>query len=188
MVRGRDRSELRLPSPIQRVTTSRETTYGVTGGGHGSHTRDKKKWLRVLRPSCPASQFQVGDGGSSVQIRDDNEDYAETVPEGAVGESWEPRVSLSQQCSGLVRYEVGGIKRGGETSSMDLVSSPQKKIRGTNSEADRQMRYDGSLDVCELWGHVEAVSGETEGCVLTVGAGNLARGGGGWPSTAARSP
>ncbi|KAM1815890.1 hypothetical protein ACFX12_000360 [Malus domestica] len=188
MVRGRDRPELRLQSPIQRVTPSRQDTTGDTAGEHGSHTRDKKKWCRVQRQTCPASQIQGGEEGPSIRIRDVSEAYAETIPDGAGGESLGTKVSISQQCSGLVRHEVGGVKRGVEPSGMELVPSPQKKTRGPIPEAGRQVLYDGTMDVRGLWDHVEAVSGETKGSVLAVCAGNLARGGGGWPSTAARSP
>ncbi|KAM1183029.1 hypothetical protein ACFX19_001453 [Malus domestica] len=161
MVRGGDRPELRLQRSIHSEIPSRKDTYGVTAGEHGSHVRDKKKWRKVQRHACPASQIQGGEGGHSVRIQD---------------------------CSSLLRHEVGGIKRGVGPLSMDLVPSPQKKTRGPNPDADRQVLHDGTMDASDLWDHVEADSGENGSCVLTVCAGNLARGGGGWPSTAARSP
>ncbi|KAM3017988.1 hypothetical protein FF2_001811 [Malus domestica] len=194
MVRGSDRPELRLQSPIRRVTPSRQDTTRDTAGEHGSHTRDKKKWRRVQRQTRPASQIQVVVPQLCRQLRWECGDgsfpeaYAETIPDGAGGESLGTKVSISQQCSGLVRHEVGGVKRGVEPPGMELVSSPQKKTQGPNPEAGRQVLYDGTMDARGLWDHVEAVSSETKGSVLAVCAGNLARGGGGWPSTAARSP
>ncbi|KAM2951887.1 hypothetical protein COP2_001327 [Malus domestica] len=94
----------------------------------------------------------------------------------------------SRQCSSLLRHMVGSIKRGGESSSIDLDQSPQKKNRGPSTDADRQGIQDDTVEASDLWDHVEAASGENGSRGLTVCAGNLARGGGGWPSTAARSP
>ncbi|KAM0967231.1 hypothetical protein ACFX1X_023209 [Malus domestica] len=188
MVRGIDRPELRLQSPILREAPSQQDTTGVNAGEHGSHTRDKKKWRRVQRQTCPASQIQGGEGGPAGRIREVNETYSETIPDGAVEGFSGTKVSNPQQYSSLVRHEVGGVKRGVEPSSMELVPSPQKKTREPNPEAGRQVLYEGTMDVRDLWDHVDEVSGETESCILAVCAGNLARGGGGWPSTAASSP
>ncbi|KAM1200940.1 hypothetical protein ACFX2I_017143 [Malus domestica] len=188
MVRGSDRPELRLQRPIHSEAPSRQDTSGVNAGEHGSHTRDKKKWRRVQRQTCPSSQFQGGEGGPSVRIRDVSEAYSDTLPavdlEGLTG----TEVCNSRQSSSLLCHEVGGIKRGVKPSSMELIPSPQKKTRGPNPDADRQVLHEGTMETRDLWDHVEAVSGEKESSVLVACAGNLARGGGGWPSTAARSP
>ncbi|KAM1205812.1 hypothetical protein ACFX2G_006666 [Malus domestica] len=97
-------------------------------------------------------------------------------------------VCNSKTSSSLLRHEVGGIKKGVESSSMDFIPSLQKKTRGPNTEADRKELREDNMEVHDLWDHVEAVSVENESSVLAECAGNLARGGGGWPSTAARSP
>ncbi|KAM1708376.1 hypothetical protein ACFX1X_001396 [Malus domestica] len=188
MVRGRDRPELRLQRSIHSEILSRKDTSGVTAGEHGSHVRDKKKWRRVQRHACPASQIQRGEGGHSVRIRDVSEANSGTPPDDAVEGFTRTLACNSRQCSSLLRHEVGGIKRGVGPLSMDLVPSPQKKTRGPNPDADRQVLHDDTMNASDLWDHVEANSGENGSCVLTVCAGNLARGGGGWPSTAARSP
>ncbi|XP_070668433.1 uncharacterized protein [Malus domestica] len=164
MVRGSDRPELRLQSPIRRVTPSRQDTTRDTAGEHGSHTRDKKKWRRVQRQTRPASQIQVVVPQLCRQLR--------WECDGAGGESLGTKVSISQQCSGLVRHEVGGVKRGVEPPGMELVPSPQKKTQGPNPEAGRQVLYDGTMDARGLWDHVEAVSSETKGSVLAVCAGS----------------
>ncbi|KAM1115958.1 hypothetical protein ACFX19_006636 [Malus domestica] len=98
------------------------------------------------------------------------------------------KVCNSRTSSSLLRHEVGGIKKGVESSSMDFIPSPQKKTQGPNMEADRKELREDNMEVHDLWDHVEAVSVENESSVLAECAGNLARGGGGWPSTAARSP
>ncbi|KAM1780202.1 hypothetical protein ACFX12_041496 [Malus domestica] len=215
MVRGSDRPELRLQRPFNSAAPSRQDTSGVNAGEHGSHTHDKKKWRRVQQQTCPSSQFQGGEGRHLVRIRDVSEAYSDTLPavdlEGLTG----TEVCNSRLSSSFLRHEVGGIKRGVEPSSMELIPSPQKKTRGPNPDTDRQgkmvelvqvrslkescllvnrVRYDeavlheGTMEARDLWDHVEAVSGERESSVLAACASNLAQGGGGWPSTAARSP
>ncbi|KAM1480382.1 hypothetical protein ACFX2I_027532 [Malus domestica] len=189
MVRGSARPELRLQRPIHSEAPSRHDTSGVNVGEHGSHTRDKKKWRRVQRKTCPSSQFQGGEGGHSVWIRDVSEAYSDTLPvvdvEGLTGIEF----CNSRQSPSRLRHEVGGIKRGGEPSSMELILSPQKKTRGPNPDADRQaVLHEGTMEAHDMWDKVEAVSGEKESSVLAASAGNLARGSGGWPSTAVRSP
>ncbi|XP_070664898.1 uncharacterized protein [Malus domestica] len=113
MVRGGDRPELRLQRSIHSEIPSRKDTYGVTAGEHGSHVRDKKKWRKVQRHACPASQIQVvvpqlhrqlrwecgdgsfpsvinqvvfqgGEGGHSVRIQDVSKANSGTPPDGAV--------------------------------------------------------------------------------------------------------
>ncbi|KAM1708375.1 hypothetical protein ACFX2K_001354 [Malus domestica] len=194
MVRGRDRPELRLQRSIHSEILSRKDTSGVTAGEHGSHVRDKKKWRRVQRHACPASQIQVVVPQLHRQLRWECGDgsfpeaNSGTPPDDAVEGFTRTLACNSRQCSSLLRHEVGGIKRGVGPLSMDLVPSPQKKTRGPNPDADRQVLHDDTMNASDLWDHVEANSGENGSCVLTVCAGNLARGGGGWPSTAARSP
>ncbi|KAM1913439.1 hypothetical protein ACFX14_001383 [Malus domestica] len=84
MVRGGDRPELRLQRSIHSEIPSRKDTYGVTAGEHGSHVRDKKKWRKVQRHACPASQIQGGEGGHSVRIQDVSKANSGTPPDGAV--------------------------------------------------------------------------------------------------------
>ncbi|KAM1962934.1 hypothetical protein ACFX16_023170 [Malus domestica] len=130
MVRGIDRPELRLQSPILREAPSRQDTTGVNAGEHGSHTRDKKKWRRVQRQTCPASQIQVVVPQLRRQLRWEcgdgsfPETYSKTIPDGAVEGFSGTKVSNPQQYSSLVRHEVGGVKRGVEPSGMELVPSP----------------------------------------------------------------
>ncbi|KAM1989816.1 hypothetical protein ACFX15_031134 [Malus domestica] len=188
MVRGSDRPELRLQRLIHNEAPSRKDTSGVTAGELGSHVREKKKWRRFQRQDCPASQIQGGEGEHSIRIRDVSEADSGTPPVGDLEVFTGTLASTSRLCSSLLRHEVGGIKRGVEPSSMDLVPSPQKKTRWPNPDADRQVIQDGTMEVSDMWDQVEADAGENGSCVLTVCAGNLARGGGGWPSTAARSP
>ncbi|KAM1633227.1 hypothetical protein ACFXTN_010315 [Malus domestica] len=188
MVRGYDRPELRLQRSIHSEPPSRQDTSGVNVEEHGSHLRDKKKWRRAQRQTCPASQIQGGEGGHSVRIRDVSEAYSGTLPDGAVEGFTGTKACNYRQCSSLLRHEVGGIKRGVEPLSMELVPSPQKKTRGPNPDADRQVLQDGTMEACDMWDYVEADSGENASCVSAVCAGTLARGGGGgWPTTAARS-
>ncbi|KAM2181518.1 hypothetical protein ACFX1Q_032105 [Malus domestica] len=186
--KGSDRPELRLQRSIHNEAPSRKDTSGVTAGELGSHVRDKKKWRRFQRQACPASQIQGGEGEHSVRIRDVSEADSGTPPVGDFEGFMGTLASTSRLCSSLLRHEVGGIKRGVEPSSMDLVPSPQKKTRGPNPDTDRQVIQDGTMEVSDMWDQVEADAGENGSCVWTVCAGNLARGGGGWPSTAARSP
>ncbi|CAN6691397.1 unnamed protein product [Malus baccata var. baccata] len=93
---------------------SRKDTSGGTAGVLGSHVRDKKKWRRVQRQDCPASQIL----GVVPQLR--------RQLRWECGEGSFPSV---------INQEVGGIKRGVEPSSMDLVPSPQKKNRGPSQIA-----------------------------------------------------
>ncbi|KAM1521831.1 hypothetical protein ACFX10_012015 [Malus domestica] len=194
MVRGSDRPELRLQRSINNEAPNRKDTSGVTDGVFGSHARDNKKWRMVQRQDCPASQIQVVVPQLRRQLRWECGDGS--FPEADFGTPSDGDVegftgSLdcnSRQCSSLLRHVVGSIKRGGESSSIDLVQSLQKKNRGPSTDADRQGIQDGTVEASDLWDHVEAASGENGSRGLTVCASNLARGGGGWPSTAARSP
>ncbi|KAM1324467.1 hypothetical protein ACFX2H_045312 [Malus domestica] len=147
MVRGSDRPELRLQRSIHNEAPSRKDTSGVTAGELGSHVRDKKKWRRFQRQACPASQIQGGgEGEHSVRIRDVSEADSGTPPVGDLEGFTGTLASTSRLCSSLLRHEVGGIKRGVEPSSMDLVPSPQKKTRGPNPDADRQVIQDGTME------------------------------------------
>ncbi|KAM1182921.1 hypothetical protein ACFX19_001357 [Malus domestica] len=188
MVRGSDRPELRLQRSMNNVAPNRKDTSGVTDWVFGSHARDKKKWRRVQRQDCPASQIQGGREEHSVRIRDISEVDSGTPSDGDVEGFTGSLDCNSRQCSSLLRHVVGSIKRGWESSSIDLNQSPQKKNRGPSTDADRQGIQDDTVEASDLWDHVEAASGENGSRGLTVCAGNLARGGGGWPSTAARSP
>ncbi|KAM1745308.1 hypothetical protein ACFX11_012074 [Malus domestica] len=188
MVRGSDRPELRLQRSINNEAPNRKDTSGVTDGVFGSHARDNKKWRMVQRQDCPASQIQGGREKHSVRIRDISEADSGTPSDGDVEGFTGSLDCNSRQCSSLLRHVVGSIKRGGESSSIDLVQSLQKKNRGPSTDADRQGIQDGTVEASDLWDHVEAASGENGSRGLTVCASNLARGGGGWPSTAARSP
>ncbi|KAM2245442.1 hypothetical protein ACFXTI_006377 [Malus domestica] len=182
MVRDSDRPESRLQSPIHSEAPSGKEKTEANAGAHSSQTRDKKKWRRLQRQQSSSRQIQVVVPQLSRQLR--WEFPANVVLEGFMGKE----VCNSKTSSSLLRHEVGGIKKGVESSSMDFIPSLQKKTRGPNTEADRKELREDNMEVHDLWDHVEAVSVENESSVLAECAGNLARGGGGWPSTAARSP
>ncbi|KAM1053517.1 hypothetical protein FF1_001001 [Malus domestica] len=188
MVRGSDRPESRLQRSIHSAAPSGKETTGVNTGEQSSQTCDNKTWRRLQRKKIPSSQLQDGEGGHSVRIRDVSKDYSATLPDVVLKGFTGKEVRNSRTSLSLMRHEVGGIKRGVESSSMDFIPSLQKKTRGPNTEADKKELHEGNMEVRDLWDHVEAVSVENESSALAECAGNLARGSGGWPSTAARSP
>nr|XP_028964584.1 uncharacterized protein LOC114827109 [Malus domestica] len=140
MVRGSDRPELRLQRSIHNEAPSRKDTSGVTAGELGSHVRDKKKWRRGEKESIRFGFGMFSEADSGTPPVGDLEGFTGTL------------ASTSRLCSSLLRHEVGGIKRGVEPSSMDLVPSPQKKTRGPNPDADRQVIQDGTMEVSDLAG------------------------------------
>ncbi|KAM1161906.1 hypothetical protein ACFX13_001059 [Malus domestica] len=194
MVRGSDRPESRLQRSIHSAAPSGKETTGVNTEEHSSQTCDKKTWRRLQRKKIPSSQLQVGVPQLNHQLKWDcgggsfPPEYSATLPDVVLEGFTGKEVRNSRTSLSLMRHEVGGIKRGVESSSMDFIPSLQKKTRGPNTEADKKELHEGNMEVRDLWDHVEAVSVENESSALAECAGNLARGSGGWPSTAARSP
>ncbi|KAM1358860.1 hypothetical protein ACFX15_045074 [Malus domestica] len=105
-------------------------------------------------------------------------------------------------------------KRGKEPQSMKIFQSPQKKVRSTDSRVCSNSRMaeklkamstkersqiiesviyaketlqELPLEYIEIWEYLEETSKDGRGELNGEPAGNGARGGGGWPSTAARS-
>ncbi|KAM2888288.1 hypothetical protein FF1_012037 [Malus domestica] len=87
-----------------------------------------------------------------------------------------------------------GTKRGMETQSLELSTSPLKKFRGLSIEETSKvveqafLAKEGSREVpCEVRDRrelLEDVSETDQDQSLVNKAGKMARGGGGWPSTA----
>ncbi|KAM0977287.1 hypothetical protein ACFX2I_020016 [Malus domestica] len=209
-----------------------------------SSGRDKKKWRRLQRSQVSSNQFQwvvpqgwrhplweLGDGGFPkvanlalhqlgtgkplVIIRDINEEashHSEVVDIGGlagvgVRRHWMP--------PNLLLNEASNLKRGVDPQNMDMTQSPQKKVRGTESEKPTKgkmvenSRGLSMMDRCvvvkrtiftedelhavllelyEKWDSVDENLEAEKWEILAKTSGKQVQGGGGWPSTAARSP
>ncbi|KAM2354887.1 hypothetical protein ACFX1X_009562 [Malus domestica] len=115
----------------------------------------------------------------------------------------------------LLLNEASNLKRGMDPQNMEMTQSPQKKVRGTESDKPtkgkmvenlRRLSMKDScgmvertnfmedelhavlLELCEKWDYVKENVEAEKWEILATTSGKLVQDGGGWPSTAARSP
>ncbi|KAM1513183.1 hypothetical protein ACFX1Z_024642 [Malus domestica] len=214
------------------------------GDDNGSFPRERKKWHRKSRdqgttgqlnwtvPQCIKQSLwgsgtscylffqniimqQSGNDLNSIIIHDITEDVP-NLPNAddvvtACTQSESSQLSLPTH-SRLVGTRQ---KKGKEPQIMEIIQSPQKKVRGTESRECRNIMMTKKLKAMsikerslivecvihanetlqeiplefhEIWEYLDETSKDGRSELIGKQAGNLARGGGGWPSTAARSP
>ncbi|XP_068323296.1 uncharacterized protein [Pyrus communis] len=169
------------------------------GGASKSHGTGQKKWRRRMRVE--------GEDTSSCSVMES----FETAGDGQSGEFQ----GVDDNLSDLGVDPLWGSKRSGESQDMVLIQAPLKKLKGPDTEENCQDRVaelwrrlnfkEGCLtveravfkagankeDISESHGRqavVEGWSDSATGRMVTRKTGSIARGGGGWPSTAAGQP
>ncbi|XP_068328277.1 uncharacterized protein [Pyrus communis] len=169
-----------------------------SGGSSKSCGTGQKKWRRRMRR-------EAEDTSSCSEM-----ESIKTVGEGRSGEVQGGNNILSAQDD----EPLWGSKRSGEAQDMMLTQAPQKKFKGPDTEENYQGRVaetgrrlnckEGDLsveravhttgedkeEISENLGGQEVMEGGSDnakGRMVTWKAGKLARGGGGWPSTAAET-
>ncbi|XP_048420938.1 uncharacterized protein LOC125473601 [Pyrus x bretschneideri] len=170
-----------------------------SGGASKSRGTGQKKWRRRMRG-------EAEDTSSCSEM-----ESIKTVGEGRSGEVQGGNNILSTQDE----EPLWGSKRSGEVQDMMLNQTPQKKFKGPDTEeiyqgrgaetgrrlnckegelsVDRAGRMTGAdkEEISENLGGQEVLEGGSDIAkerMVTRKAGKLARGGGGWPSTAAGQP
>ncbi|KAM1605423.1 hypothetical protein ACFX1Z_026279 [Malus domestica] len=179
-----------LISPRENVTRD-----SAPGAGSVHQGRNQKKWRRK-----PRSLDSTGQGPRN-EIGGDRTFLAQIEEGGSYSCTSENQHEGGGQSGSILAgtedvIKVGGvaewgIKRGMALQSLELSTSPLKKFRGLVVERaflEEDERREGQCEACDRTAFLEDVTETDQDTSLVHKAGKMARGGGGWPSTAARQP
>ncbi|KAM1993482.1 hypothetical protein ACFX16_009809 [Malus domestica] len=186
-----------------------------------SSGRDKKKWRRLQRLQVSSNPFQwvVPQGWEypmwELGARDLNVEVSHHSGVDDLGRLSRMGVNRQWMPPSLLLNEASNLKRGMDPQNMEMTQSPQKKVRGTESDEPtkgkmvenlRRLSMKDScgmvertnfmedelhavlLELCEKWDYVKENVEAEKWEILATTSGKLVQDGGGWPSTAARSP